>query len=98
MADASPGRHRPIVVQCRGGAPDDQQENFDCVVSDPKMPGMNGVGIIINEQRRALRVQMALPMPVATAVEAMHGAFDYIEKPFDVDQSNGWWPRRSATP
>ena len=63
---------------------------FDCIVTDLKMPGMNGVEFIVQlEQRRygAQVVMVTAHASVATAVEAMrHGAFDYIEKPFDIDQ------------
>jgi DNA-binding NtrC family response regulator len=65
-------------------------ERFDCVITDLKMPGMNGVEFIVQlEQRRydAAVVMVTAHASVSTAVEAMrHGAFDYIEKPFDVDQ------------
>ena len=54
------------------------------------MPGMSGVEFIIQlEQRRygAQVVMVTAHATVATAVEAMrHGAFDYIEKPFDADK------------
>jgi DNA-binding NtrC family response regulator len=54
------------------------------------MPGMNGVEFIIQLQQRRLGVAAVMVTAyasVATAVEAMrHGAFDYIEKPFNVDQ------------
>ena len=67
-----------------------QRESFDCIVTDLKMPGMNGVEFIIQlEQRRygAQVVMVTAHASVTSAVEAMrHGAFDYIEKPFDVDQ------------
>ena len=63
---------------------------FDCIVTDLKMPGMTGVEFIIQlEQHRygAQVVMVTAHASVATAVEAMrHGAFDYIEKPFDIDQ------------
>ncbi len=54
------------------------------------MPGMSGVEFIVQlEQRRyaAQVVMVTAHASVATAVEAMrHGAFDYIEKPFDAEQ------------
>ncbi len=63
---------------------------FDCIVTDLKMPGMTGIEFIVQlEQRRygAQVVMVTAHASVATAVEAMrHGAFDYIEKPFDIDQ------------
>ncbi|HUT10820.1 MAG TPA: sigma-54 dependent transcriptional regulator [Thermoguttaceae bacterium] len=66
------------------------RERYDCIVTDLKMPGMNGVEFIIQLERRRCESQVVMVTAhatVATAVEAMrHGAFDYIEKPFDVDQ------------
>jgi DNA-binding NtrC family response regulator len=52
------------------------------------MPGLNGLEFIREIERRRLDVQVLMITAhgsVSTAVEAMrHGAFDYIEKPFDV--------------
>jgi DNA-binding NtrC family response regulator len=67
-----------------------ERETFDCVVTDLKMPGMNGVEFIVQLEQRQYGAQIVMVTAhasVATAVEAMrHGAFDYIEKPFDIDQ------------
>jgi DNA-binding NtrC family response regulator len=67
-----------------------ESEDFDCVVTDLKMPGMSGVEFIVQLEQRQYGAQIVLVTAhasVGTAVEAMrHGAFDYIEKPFDVDQ------------
>jgi DNA-binding NtrC family response regulator len=67
-----------------------QRESFDCVVTDLKMPGMTGIEFIVQleERRQAVQVVMVTAhATVASAVEAMrHGAFDYIEKPFDADR------------
>ncbi len=67
-----------------------QRENFDCIVTDLRMPGMSGLEFIVHlEQRRyaAQVVMVTAHASVSSAVEAMrHGAFDYIEKPFDVEQ------------
>jgi len=67
-----------------------RREDFDCIVTDLKMPGMSGVEFIIQLERRQYGAQIVMVTAhasVPTAVEAMrHGAFDYIEKPFDVDQ------------
>jgi two-component system, LuxR family, response regulator FixJ len=62
-------------------------EQFDCVVSDVRMPGMSGLDLVhhLNEQN------FVLPMILITghgdvdmAVAAIKvGAFDFIEKPFD---------------
>ncbi len=66
------------------------RERFDCIVTDLKMPGMNGLELIVELQRRRYGAQIAMVTAhasVPTAVEAMrHGAFDYIEKPFGVEQ------------
>ncbi len=66
-----------------------QQEKFDLVLTDLRMPGMGGMAWI--ERLRQLDSEVPLIVltaygTVATAVEAMkHGAFDFILKPFDVD-------------
>jgi len=66
------------------------RESYDCIVTDLKMPGISGLEFIIQLQQRRCDTQVVMVTAHATvssAVEAMrHGAFDYIEKPFDVDQ------------
>jgi DNA-binding NtrC family response regulator len=66
------------------------RENYDCVLTDLKMPGMNGVEFIIQLEQRQYGAQVVMVTAhasVSSAVEAMrHGAFDYIEKPFDVEK------------
>ena len=65
----------------------DRQEQFDCIVSDVRMPGMSGLDLM-----RHLNVSAyARPVILITghgdvdmAVDAIkNGAFDFIEKPFD---------------
>ena len=60
------------------------------VVTDLQMPGMNGLEFIqeIAKRRHACQVLMITAhASVDTAVEAMRlGAFDYLEKPFDIDR------------
>ena len=67
-----------------------QEENFHLVLTDLKMPGMDGIEVL-----KAIRVlQPEVPVviitgysTVDTAVEAMkNGAFDYLSKPFTPEQ------------
>jgi two-component system, NtrC family, C4-dicarboxylate transport response regulator DctD len=63
------------------------------VLTDLKMPGMDGLELL----DRALRADADLPVivisaygDVATAVQAMKaGAYDFVERPFDVDDLAG---------
>ncbi len=64
--------------------------SFDCVVTDLKMPGMDGV-TLLREMRAAECDASVIVMTafgtIESAVEAMKlGALDYIQKPFEADQ------------
>lgn len=67
-----------------------QEQEFDLIVTDLKMPGMNGIEVL--KAVKALQPDVPVIMitgyaTVDTAVEAMkHGAVDYIAKPFTPDQ------------
>ncbi len=65
-------------------------ESYDVVITDLRMPGMSGLEFIRALEHRPHGAQILMVTAhatVASAVEAMrHGAFDYIEKPFDADQ------------
>lgn len=64
--------------------------NFECIITDLKMPGMDGVSLI--RELRSAGCEASVIMMTAfgsidSAVEAMKlGAFDYLQKPFDADQ------------
>jgi two-component system response regulator AtoC len=67
-----------------------REHHIDVVVTDLKMPRMNGMDLL----RSALREDPSLPVVILTAhgtvdnaVEALKsGAFDFIRKPFDQDE------------
>lgn len=63
---------------------------FDVVVTDLRLPGADGVEVLKAALRRDSRTSVLLMTAygsIATAVEAMRlGAFDFIEKPFELEQ------------
>jgi DNA-binding NtrC family response regulator len=65
-------------------------EPFDVIITDLQMPGMDGLAFIRALSDRKVESQIVMVTAfasVTSAVEAMrYGAFDYIEKPFDVEQ------------
>ncbi len=68
-----------------------QRQQPDVVVSDVRMPGMDGLSLLqrINEGYPDLPVIiMTAHSDLDSAVAAFHrGAFDYLPKPFDVDEA-----------
>ncbi len=87
-------RHGGHTVVCCASASEAlstiARQSFDVILTDLQMPGMNGLEFIRELEKRRVDAQVAMLTAyasVGTAVEAMrHGAFDYIEKPFDVEQ------------
>jgi two-component system response regulator FixJ len=84
-------RHN-IETSCFEAAKDfltalDQREQFDCIVSDVRMPQMSGLELVqrLNERSYARPVILITGHgDVDMAVAAIkNGAFDFIEKPFD---------------
>jgi DNA-binding NtrC family response regulator len=67
-----------------------EKESFDVVLTDLQMPGMDGLEFLNALAERGDDTQVAMitaHASVSTAVEAMRrGAFDYLEKPFNVEQ------------
>jgi DNA-binding NtrC family response regulator len=65
-------------------------ENFDLIVSDLKMPGMDGLEILdfVHKNKRNEKVIIITAFgELETAIQAMQrGAFDYITKPFKKEQ------------
>ena len=73
----------------RTGLQSIRQANYDLILTDLKMPRMDGISLIraIRENRCDIPiVVMTAYGTVATAVEAMKlGAFDFLQKPFEAD-------------
>jgi DNA-binding NtrC family response regulator len=67
-----------------------EKESYDVVLTDLQMPGMDGLEFLSALAQRGDETQVAMitaHASVSTAVEAMRrGAFDYLEKPFNVEQ------------
>ncbi|MBI4573421.1 MAG: sigma-54-dependent Fis family transcriptional regulator [candidate division NC10 bacterium] len=62
----------------------------DLVISDIRMPGLDGVGLLTGLREHGLETPVIMITAYASsdsAIQAMkHGAFDYITKPFNVDE------------
>jgi len=69
---------------------DIRQRPCDVVITDLRLPGMDGVELLREMRRLGLDVPVVLMTAyatVSTAVEAMKlGAFDYIQKPFNPEE------------
>jgi len=67
-----------------------QQQNYDCILLDVKMPGLDGITLL----KKILQWKPFIPVimisgqsTISTAVEALkEGAFDFIEKPLDAER------------
>jgi DNA-binding NtrC family response regulator len=67
-------------------------ETFDVIVTDIRMPGADGLAVLREARTRDPDVEVVLMTAYATvpdAVSAMRaGAFDYLAKPFEVDEAS----------
>jgi DNA-binding NtrC family response regulator len=66
------------------------ETTFDLMLTDQRMPAMDGLELLEQSQRRQPRIPVVLMTAygtVSTAVEAMkRGAVDYLTKPFERDE------------
>ena len=67
-----------------------EQEDIDLVISDWRMPGMDGPQLLAEVKQRYSHlpvIVMTAYSTVKNAVQSMrNGAYDYIAKPFDIDE------------
>lgn len=67
-----------------------KNEIFELVISDVKMPGMDGIDLLKTVRKtspESIVIMITAYATAETAVEAMkQGAYDYITKPFKVDE------------
>ena len=66
-----------------------EQQDIDLVISDWRMPGMDGPQLLAEVKQRYPQlpvIVMTAYSTVKNAVQSMrNGAYDYIAKPFDID-------------
>lgn len=67
-----------------------ESDPTDLVLSDLRMPGMSGQQLLAELRRRAPNVPVVLMTAYGTVKDAVQaikdGAFDYISKPFEIDE------------
>jgi len=67
-----------------------EKNDFDLVITDLRMPGMDGLELLQQARQRFPQTEIVLMTAYAsaqTAVEAMkEGAYDYLTKPFEMDE------------
>jgi DNA-binding NtrC family response regulator len=69
-----------------------EEEAFDILIADIKMPGMNGITLLAEVKAKNPDIEVMLVTgfgSIESAVDAMKkGACDYITKPFNFDELN----------
>jgi len=69
---------------------DRESEPYDVVVTDMRLPGADGIAVLRAARDRDARTAVLLMTAfgsIESAVEAMRlGAFDFVQKPFDLEQ------------
>lgn len=69
-----------------------RQQNFDLVISDLKMPEMEGIGLLENIKKAYPRLEVIMATGYGTVKDAVAaikgGAYDFILKPFHLDELN----------
>src|ERR671925_710153 len=82
-------------VECAEGAYSglsliDEGKNYDFIVCDIRMPGMDGVGFLEEVRNRdlgSILIMISAYGTVETSIDAIkHGAHDYISKPINGDE------------
>ena len=67
-----------------------EEEDFDLLIADIKMPGLTGIELLEKIKEKNLETEVIIITgygSIDSAVEAMKkGAYDYITKPFDLDE------------
>ncbi len=67
-----------------------EKEPFDVLVADIKMPGLSGIELLEQVKERYPETEVIIMTgfgSIGSAVDAMRkGAYDYITKPFDLDE------------
>jgi two-component system response regulator PilR (NtrC family) len=66
------------------------KRDVDLIISDIKMPRLDGVGLLGELRQHGLEIPVIMVTAYASSDSAIlamkHGAFDYITKPFNVDE------------
>jgi DNA-binding NtrC family response regulator len=82
--------HECLTFDCAEDALSSANDGADVMITDLKMPGMDGIQLLRRLRAQGLSIPVILITAhgsVASAVDAMReGAFDYIAKPFDNEE------------